>query len=93
MHYPINAAAFVAEMQEQFRHRERAVEFCRTRYIPAMNEAYRYGKAGVPGYPLDPVELVAFEEAKGPLSASYKRLIEAFADSLNAAYAQGAAEA
>lgn len=90
MHYPINAAAHIAILQEQFKGRERLIEFCRDYLIPAMNDAYQDGKAGASGYMQDPAaEIAAFERDKGPVSAQGKRQIAAFICCLNAAYAQG----
>ena len=90
MHYPIEAAAHIAALQEQFKGREKLIEFCRGYLIPAMNDAYQAGKAGAPGYMQDPAAgIAAFERDKGPVSAQGKRYMTAFIRCLNAAYAQG----
>ena len=94
MHYPIDAAAHITAIQEQFKGRERLAEFCRNYLIPAMNDAYQDGRAGASGYMQDPAaEIAAFERDKGPVSAQGKRRIEAFIHCLNTAYAQGQRDA
>lgn len=94
MHYPIDAAAHIAALQEQFKGREKLIEFCRGYLIPAMNDAYQDGRAEVSGYMQDPAaEISAFEKTNGPVSAQGKRRIAAFICCLNAAYAQGQRDA
>ena len=94
MHYPINVAAHIAALQEQFKGREKLIEFCRGYLIPAMNDAYQGGRAGASGYMRDPAaEIAAFERDKGPVSTQGKRYMTAFIRCLNAAYAQGRKDA
>ncbi len=91
MTYPISVEQYIAAMQAQFGSNAQAEDICRNYYLPAMNNAYQDGKAGEPGYPMDPVaEITAFEKVQGhPVSDWGKRFIAAFVHSLNAAYTQG----
>lgn len=94
MHYPIDAAAHIAALQEQFKGRENLILFCRGYLIPAMNDAYQDGRAGASGYMQDPAAgIAAFERDKGPVNAQGKRYMTAFIRCLNAAYAQGQRDA
>ena len=65
-------------------------ELSRDSIYPAVCAAYRDGKAGVLGYPLDPeAEIAEYETEHGPMSNRGKQLCTVFVRCLNAAYAQG----
>ena len=89
MKYPIDTNRYIESTRVLYG--AKGEEVCRDYLIPAMNDAYRDGKAGAAGYPKDPAaEIAEYEAQRGPMSSDWgRRFTAAFIRCLNVSYAQG----
>lgn len=94
MKFPVVVEDYLAVLEGRFDPSETLIDFFRKVLIPAMNDAYRDGRAGAPGYMRDPAEVIAaYEALDGPLNDTGKRCVDVCTRCLNAAYAQGQRDA